>query len=128
MRSFILPQGRPSLESFLKTLDPNKRYEVSIKEYKRERSLEHNAFHWTAVINPIADFIGDSPEETHRTLCGEYFGWVDNKLGRPKPRRTTTHNEEGKRDVLNWEQMSNFVHYCQTVAAELGVQLPSEVA
>ena len=124
MNSFIIPHAQQRLLDCLAQLDPKKRYVVEVREYKKPRSQGLNAFHWSQVITPIADFMGESPEEAHRELCGSYFGWVENSLGGRKPRRTTTRNEKGERDVLNWEAMNNFIHHCQNIAAELGVPLP----
>lgn len=100
---------------------------VEVRPYKRSRSLGLNSYHWAAVIDPIAGFIGDSPEETHRDLCGAYWGWVETPLGGRKPRRTTTTNEAGERDVLDWEKMTNFIHFCKVKAAEIGCPLPESL-
>lgn len=123
MKQFVLPNGQQALLDTLAQLDPKKKYRVIVSLYKRARSLGMNAAHWAGVITPMAEFIGDSPEEVHRDLCGLYFGWVETKWGGRKPRRTTTHNEDGERDVLNWEEMSNFMHLCKAKASELGVAI-----
>ena len=124
VKSFVIPAGQQSLLDCLAQLDPKKRYRVTVEDYKKSRSLGLNAFHWATVITPIADFVGQSPEETHRDLCGSFWGWVDTPLGGRKPWRTTTRNYNGERNVLDWEAMSNFIHHCQQIAAELGVPIP----
>lgn len=124
MKDFILPHGQQALLDCLAQLPLDKRYRVTVEEYKRKRSLGMNAYHWAAVIDPLAQYIGYSPEEMHRELCGAYWGWVETPFGGRKPRRTTTTNENGERDVLNWEQMSNFVQFCKMKASEVGCPLP----
>lgn len=130
MRSFITPAGTRALLEFIESHQDQKLV-FEVRQYKRTRSLGLNAYHWAAVITPIADFMGESPEEAHRQLCGAYWGWVEKDLGGlivRKPRRTTTTNEEGKRDVLNWEQMTNFVYFCKAKASDIGCPLANEVA
>ena len=121
MRMFVTPAGTRALLKFIEE-NQQERLLYEVRNYKPPRSLGLNALHWASVINPLAEFIGDSPEETHRDLCGAFFGWVDTKMGGKKPRRTTTTNDQGERSVLNWEEMSNFVEFCRAKAAELGVQ------
>lgn len=127
MKTFILPHGQQALLDALAQIDPNKRVKVTVDAYKRSRSLGMNAAHWAGVITPLAEFIGDSPEEVHRDLCGLYWGWVETQWGGRKPKRTTTHNEAGEKDVLDWEKMSNFMHFCKAKAAEIGAPI-SEAA
>lgn len=127
MKSFVTPVGTRSLLQFIEE-NQDKKLVFEVRPYKKPRSQGLNAFHWSQVITPIADFMGESPEEAHRELCGSYFGWVENSLGGRKPRRTTTRNEKGERDVLDWEVMNNFIHHCQRIAAELGVPLPEQEA
>lgn len=100
--------------------------EAEAKPYKRKRSLDFNSHYWVAVVTPMAAHCGDSEKETHRNFCGEYFGWIEKEFnGRihRKPRRTTTEDENGKRDVLNWEQFSNFVEHAKMIAANMGVAI-----
>lgn len=126
MKTFITPVGTHSLLKFIEEHQEQKLI-FEVRPYRKPRSLGLNAYHWAAVITPIADFMGESPEEAHRQLCGAYFGWIEKDLGGGlilrKPRRTTTTNEHGERDVLNWEQMTNFVHFCKVKAAEIGCQV-----
>ena len=129
MKSFVTPIGMQSLLEHLEEYGDRKAI-VEVRSYKRARSIGLNAYHWAGVITPIAEFIGESPGRVHEIMCGEYFGWVTThykSLEIKKPRRTTTTNENGDRDVLNWEEMSNFMHFCKAKAAESGAPI-SEVA
>lgn len=126
MKSFVTPNGTHALLQFIEEHQGEKLV-FEVRKYKRPRSLGMNAAHWAGVITPMAEFIGDSPEEVHRDLCGAYWGWVDTAWGGRKPRRTTTHNEQGEKDVLDWEAMSNFMQFCRVKAAEIGAPI-SEAA
>lgn len=131
MKTFITPHATHSLLKFIEE-HQDKKLIFEVRPYKKPRSLGLNAYHWAAVITPLAAFCGESPERIHEVLCGEYFGWETKCLKGGfqirKPRRTTTTNEEGKRDVLNWEQMTNFVYFCKAKAADIGCPLSDNEA
>lgn len=130
MKSFVTPNGTHALLQFIEA-NQDKRLLWEVKPYKKPRTLGMNAYHFSQVITPLANYIGESPEETHRNLCGLYWGWVEKDLGGGlvlrKPRRTTTTNEHGERDVVPWEVMSDFIEFCKAKAAEIGCPL-SEAA
>ena len=77
----------------------------------------------------MAEAIGCSPGEMWELMCMKYFGYSERELFGVKymrPLRTTTLDQHGKRSVLNYEEMSNFVHFCESEAASHGIQLSSE--
>ena len=118
-QSFILPNGQQSLLDTLAQLDPRKRYEVLVKEYKKPRSTSANAYWWSAIVTPMAEHCGYTPEEMHRELCGSYFGWEQKEFRGRKcmvPRRTTT-----TPDTLGAMEFSDLIHHGHSVAAEMGV-------
>ena len=66
-------------------------------------------------------------------MCGTHFGWVDKPCPKTprnpdgvtsSPRRTTTRDENGKRDVLKAGPFSDFVAMVQRVGAQAGVFIP----
>jgi hypothetical protein len=123
----ILRNAESKAQFIALLLDAPLPLEIKIKPYKKARSLSFNSFYWVSVVTPLADHCGESPKETHRLLCGEYFGWVMkefNGRSRETPRRTTTENEDGERDVLPWDQMSNFVEHSRSIAGMMGVVIP----
>ena len=66
-RVFILPHGNAALMSYLGCLSPERKWRVTVAEYKANRSLEQNAlFH--ALIADIATFSGDTPQRTKEAI------------------------------------------------------------
>jgi len=60
----------------------------------------------------------------HDILLKEYFGIRQVEFNGKiyeVPRRTTTTNEEGKREVLPQEEMSKFMEFGKSLAANMGV-------
>ena len=118
-----LDASRRSLYERLKQLPPG-RYTVAIEKYEKKRSTDLNSFYWGFVCTPLAQHCGETPERMHDVLCRDYWGTVTKEF-RGKtyevPRRTTTTDEHGKRDVLKGPDMHDFIHHCQTICAEYGV-------
>lgn len=125
-----MPQVLTYCVSFLQKLaveKPQQKWSVKIEEAKRARSLGSNNFYWGFVVTPMAEALGYSENEMHDELLGSYFGWVQKEFRghvRDVPRRTTTTNENGERDVLTGERMRLYMAHCQKIAAEMGVCLP----
>ena len=110
--------------------------EVSSKPWKKTRSDSQNALLW-AMYGPIADAMGFDRDDLHEWFCGKFWGWKDVKVPRtPRspegfvsvPVRTTTRNEEGKRNVIDAKTFSEFVDMVDRTAAKAGVFVPMPVA
>lgn len=108
-----------------------KRWKVMISEYHPQRSDEQNAALWAVAYPPLMAHMGlrgeKEREELHEYFCGEYFGWVQYEiLGKRKqrPRRTTTRDENGKRDVIPKLEFAEFYNFIQARAAQHGVFVP----
>lgn len=114
--------------AFIERLPDSKSWKVEISEARPERSRDQNA----AVFGLAYDAImiatglqGDAEKkQLHRDFCGEFFGWVDAGVGRRKPKRTTTTNERGERDVIDTTTMAQFYDFIQRKAAEFGIDVP----
>lgn len=109
---------------------------VECGPWKSTRSSEQNALLW-AMYEPIAEHMGYDREDIHEWMCGRFWGWKDVKVPKtPRnpeglvsvPVRTTTRNEEGKRDVLDAKEFSRFVEMVERIAAQAGVFVMREVA
>jgi hypothetical protein len=123
------PEWRAHLIESL--MDAQLPIQVEWGPYKKPRSIPFNRFYFVSIVTPLAAHCGESPAETHRLLCGDYWGWVMKEFNghmREVPRRTTTTNEEGKRDVLPWDQMSNFVEHSRSVAGMMGMPISMQEA
>lgn len=125
-RKFIIPHQREQLREFVAGLPKDRRYTVTIEPYKKPRSVDANAFWWACVVTPLAEACGYTPQEMHTELCGSFFGWKEVEFRghkRAVPRRTTT-----TPDVLGTMEFADLIHHGQSIAAEMGVQLPNEEA
>lgn len=114
--------------AFLDRLPVNRSWRVEIREARRERSLDQNAATFGVAYAAIMEAVGlegeDDRKQLHRDFCGDFFGWVDGPLGRQRPRRTTTTNERGERDVIDTETMARFYDFIQRQAAQYGIDVP----
>lgn len=104
--------------------------DVRCEPWREPRTLPQNAYLWAAVYAPLVETCGFTPELWHEHFCGEYFGVVHEV--RPSgesvstPKRTTTRNEAGKRDVLKGKAFADFVTFVEAECAERGVFIVEE--
>lgn len=106
---------------------------VSVSAWKPSRSNEQNAYLFGVAYPLLADAKGYTVDEIHEWMCGTFFGWVDKPCPKtPRnpegiascPRRTTTRDENGKRDVISKAQFSDFIAMVQRIGAHAGVFIP----
>lgn len=114
--------------------------EVSCSPWKKTRSNEQNSLLFGVVYPPIAEAMGyevDGDNGIHAFMCGTFFGWVDKPVPKtPRnpegvasfPRRTTTRDENGKRNVIKADEFSKFLAMVERIAASAGVFVPLERA
>ena len=120
-----------SLARLLIQLLPQCELQVTVEEAKRERTDKQRAslfgVAYASLMNQMG-LRGDADkEQLHSTMCGDYFGWIEKTiLGRKvqAPRRTTTKNEQGKRDVIDTKTQLDFYAFIQQRAAEYGYDVP----
>jgi len=132
MPELTLPRGDrkralPRAVALLESLDEETAWKVTIEPAKRERSESQNAYLWAVPNKMISEVTGYEAEEVHEYLCGQYWGWKDKRVPKtPRnpegvesvPVRTTTRNEQGKRDVLKAKAFSDYVDFVQRFAAK----------
>lgn len=136
MSTFILHGNDPNrvnvlanAQRFLTQLPANKSWELTVEPVKRERSDSQNRGLFGVGYPPLMEFCGlqgdEDKRQLHREFCGEFFGWRDDlPMNLRKPIRTTTTNEQGKRDVVPWDVFCAFYGFVQLKGAELGVFIP----
>jgi hypothetical protein len=100
-------------------------FEVECKKWRKPRTLTANAYLWAYVYGPAKAVLGFSEEEWHEYWCIEYFGGVpymrlDGTEGQ-RPKRTTTKNEQGDKDVLKGDQFNDFLTFVEEGFASRGV-------
>lgn len=130
-QSFILRRGLrnfTSLMAFLSSLPTDKEFQVSIGDVKKERSDLQNRALWGCAYKTLRDATGNDAEDLHAYFCGEFFSWTEYEVmgqKRKRPWRTTTKDENGKRDVISTDQLSEFYSFIQQRSAEtVGVYVP----
>jgi hypothetical protein len=110
--------------------------DVECKKWRKSRSNEQNALLW-AMYAPIAEHMGYDAEAIHEWMCGRMWGWKDIKVPKtPRnpeglasvPVRSTTRDENGKRNVIDKATFSKFVDMVDRIAAQAGVFIPMQVA
>lgn len=106
--------------------------EVKCDPWKDPRKLTANAYLWAYVYGPLSDVAGYEPEEWHEYFCIKHFGGIpytrlDGTEGE-KPRRTTTKNEHGVRDVLKGKEFNDFLVFVESECAQYGVFIEREYA
>src|SRR5688572_20387388 len=112
-QTFILHRGVRNftkLMAFLSTLDVTKEFQVTIGYVKKERSDLQNRALWGCAYKTLRDATGNDPEDLHTYFCGEFFSWVEYEVmgqKRKRPFRTTTKDENGKRDVISTIQLQD---------------------
>jgi hypothetical protein len=114
--------------AFLQRLPSAKSWRVEVKEARKERSGDQNAALWGCAYPVLCDATGYTPDELHDAFCRRFFGTETREvMGETvsRPRRTTTTNESGERDVIDAAQFARFYDLVQQIGAEAGVDVPS---
>lgn len=120
-------QVRANVHAFIDRLSPTKSWRIEVKEVRKERTPPQNAALWGLAYPRLTEATGYTAEELHHEFCGRFFGWnVVTVFGqqRRRPRRTTTTNEQGERDVLGTRDFAEFYNLVQRIAAEAGIDVP----
>lgn len=115
------------LRRFIVNCKPGKPLVVTVKEQRNSRSNQQNNALWGVAYPPLVQATGNDAAILHEYFCGEFFGWVEREVfGRRKltPRRTTTTDENGKRDVMAMPDFADFYDFVQRRGAENGVWIP----
>ena len=110
---------------------PGRDIVLSVAEAKRERSQSQLGALFGVAYKILMREIGLRGErekaELHDTFCGEYWGWrTVEVMGVPRqmPKRTTTTDEQGKRDVISTREQIDFYEFIQQRAAGMGWDIP----
>lgn len=130
-QTFVLRRGPRSftkLMAFLSSLDVTKEWQITIGSVKKERSPQQNKALWGCAYETLRKATGNDKEDLHDYFCGEYFGWdIQDVMGqkKKKPKRTTTTDYDGHRDVISTIHLQDFYAFIQQRSAETaGVFVP----
>lgn len=135
-RPIIMPVESPErraeriqrIAAFLGKLDGAKPWELILRPFKRSRTGRQNNALWGVAYKQLSDFTGFTEVELHELFCKAHFGEVSYELmgiSGTKPRRTTTTDENGERDVIGRDEMAKFYALIEQKAAEIGCYLES---
>lgn len=122
-RSFVLSNAT----TFIAQLGVDKSWSIEIKQYRKERSDDQNRALWGVAYPALKKATGQSVNDWHEYMLGEYFGWVDYTIfGKRKlrPARTTTTGFRGEPDKLSTTDFSDYYEFIQRRARENGVHVP----
>jgi hypothetical protein len=122
------PQILQNLIAFATSLPANKSWEIEIGPHVKERTTKQNKALFGLAYPILEKATGIDKEDWHEYFCGRHFGVVE--LGmldgsrKTKPRRTTTTNERGARDVIGTVEFAEFFDRVQREAAGGGHYIP----
>lgn len=120
-----------SLSRLLNALLPGCEITVTAEQTKRERTRKQIASLFGVAYASLMAQMGlrgqADKDALHRDFCGDYFGWVEAAACgsfKRRPRRTTSTDERGNRDVICTRQQLDFYAFIQQTAAEFGYDVP----
>ena len=100
---------------------------VTVEEAKQERSEKQRASMFGCAYKALMAQMGlrgeRDKQELHEMFCGEFWGWRQAGMIR-RPVRTTTTDENGKRDVISVKDQLEFYAFIQQRSAEFGYDVP----
>lgn len=111
------------IAAYLARLDASKPWQMIVGPWKKERTARQNNAMFGVAYRTLSDHTGYTDQELHTLMCRAFFGEVKGTefgLQFIRPRRTTTTNEAGERDVLSRDEMSRFYNFIVQKAAEAG--------
>ena len=121
-RSFILRdeaiRDRMLTAGFDLPVDPKHPVEVIFREYKKNRSLEANAYYWSQIVTPLAEHCGYTPEQMHEVLLGQIYGTSQRTFRGRKvevPNRRTS--------GMLAKEFSDHITHATIIATEQGVRI-----
>lgn len=132
METIILPKvenERPlaRVVAFLSALPRNKAWRVRIDQLKGDRSEHQNNALWGVAYTKLSEHTGYRADELHTLFCKKFFGTRVVELAGESvefPNRTTTTGLDGKRDVISWDQFSEFYATIQQAGDAVGCFIP----
>lgn len=116
-----------SLSTLLHDYLPGKRLVVEVKQWKSERTNQQNRALFGVAYPAVREQTGENVNRLHWYACGQFFGWKEvETFGKvsSEPVRTTTRDENNKRDVVTWDVFSNFYRAFQVEMAGMGIDVP----
>jgi hypothetical protein len=122
------------LSRFLANAFAGKPVRVKVEVAREDRTPAQNRYLWSVPYRMLKEVTGFTEDDLHEWFCGQHFGWKET-TGPKTPRnpdglysepvRTTTTDENGKRDLCSGEDMNKIWELAQRVGAEkFGIFIP----
>lgn len=136
MNSFLLPKGERNLSKivgFISALSEKKTWAIEVKEYRSSRSIAQCRYLNGVAYKLLGNHTGYERDDISEFMCGTYYGWKRVKVPKTpsnpggiedRPLRTTTTDENGKRNVISKVDFMDFVAFVQRFGASKGVYIP----
>jgi hypothetical protein len=105
----------------------DKDIKVTVGEAKKERSDPQNNALFGVAYKALGEFTGYTAPELHDLFLKAYFGKVEKELFGEvtvRPRRTTTTDENGRKNKLSTIEFNAFYAFVQQKGAEIGCWVP----
>jgi hypothetical protein len=125
MKRFVIHRDdmirRENAKAYIDQLAPSKMWRIEIKEYRKRRSNEQNAYIHAVPLKLICDKTGYTVEDMKEFLCGEFTGWDEyTVMGRKKVRPLKTTSQ------MDTHTMTKFIEWMQWWGSEtLNLYIPS---
>jgi hypothetical protein len=125
-QTFVLRRGAKDfsrLLSFVASLVSGQDVAVTVKEHRRTRSTDQNAYLWGVVyptiLNSSVEMDGWTNDDLHELFLGEHYGWQTlSGFGR---KRMKPMNRSSRLTTL---QFMDHIEFIQRYMAERGVYIP----
>jgi hypothetical protein len=129
MQRFIIHKDdrarRDNARAAIAYLDPNKQWSVEIKRYRKNRSVDQNAFLHGVPLKILCDHTGYDIEDMKTYLLGEFTGWETYEIMGQKRKRPVKRSHQ-----LTTLEFTQFLEFIERFAAEkldLLIPKPNEV-
>ncbi len=109
----IVLDDREAFARQIKTLE-GERVSLTLKKFRKGRSLKQNAWYWAGILPVLAEFLGYTVEELHNGLKSRLLASHEDS---PIPAVKST-------AALDTMQFSDYLERVRQLAAELGCVLP----
>jgi len=117
----IIQKGgsKDHVHKFIQDLSEDKAWWVTVKPFRKNRSLLQNAYYWPVVVGLIAQETGNDQDTVHEGLLGVCFGYKRiffDGAWREIPNRRSS--------KLNTKEFNEYLECCCRWAATEGIYIP----
>lgn len=117
MKRFVIDKDdnirRHNCVAYIENLPINRKWVVEIKQFKKSRSIDQNAYLHGVPLTMICQETGYDMEDMKTYLLGEYTGWVTYEMFGQQRKRPVMRSHE-----MNTQQMNNFFEWIMWWASE----------